>query len=195
MTDQKKKTAVKKTAKAIAKNAMAITAKQDRRAFTIETSFALGGSKPLCLVNEAGATYWLLKLNIKEILNRSYHQYKIRMSVDEKPFEQRILDTEQKIDEIGSESHLPGMGNNGEIKALQSKIKEIKASLAKLIADTEIIEFYASVTTISYKGIMTVVELQIPADNIQALNKNRFFFNQFKIELEPITENIVPDEE
>jgi len=78
------------------------------------------------------------------------------------------------------------MGNNAEIKALEERKKDIEAELEKLIKETDVIDIYATVRSIEYKGVKTSVEFEIPADTIQLLNKNRYYFGQYKIELEPI---------
>lgn len=184
--ENKKKT-VKKEAKKIAKNALEV-ASQERKPMAIETTFSLGGATPLALKVEGGGLYWILKLNIDQILSRSYYKYNLRLSINEEPFNRRINDAENKISEINTEAHLPGMENKQEIKELQDRIKTIKNELNQLIKQTDVMEFMADVLTLKYSGVATVIEFKIPADTINLLNKNRFFFSQYKIELEPIWE-------
>lgn len=174
---------VTKEAKKIAKKALEITAEESKRPYTIETTFSLGGATPLALKNDMR---WMLKLNINQILDRSFYKYNIRLNINAEPFERRIEDAQRKISEITSEAHLPGMGNNAEIKNLEQRVKDIEAELEKLIRDTDTIDLYATVVNLKYEGVKTQVEFEIPADNITLLNKNRFYFSQYKIELEPI---------
>jgi hypothetical protein len=180
----------KKEIKAKAKKALKITSEQnDKKPFLIQTTFGLGGTTPLALKMDGGGIYWDLKLNINQILDRSFYKYNIRLSINEDPFNRKIEEAERKISEIGSESHLPGMEDKGEIKSQMERIKDTKIELEQLIKSTDIIEFYATVISIKYSGVVTVVEFNIPADIIALLNKNRFFFSQYKIELEPIFGN------
>lgn len=182
-----KKESTKKMAKKIAKKALEITSlENDRRPFTIETTFGLGGTTPLALRNDANGIYWDLKLNINQILDRSFYKYNVRLSINEEPFERRITDAERKIQEIETEAHLPGMENKQEVKELRERVAAIKKELADLIRNTDVIEFFATVIALKYSGVVTVVEFNVPADTINLLNKNRFFFSQYKIELEPI---------
>lgn len=183
----KKEKEVKKEAKKIAKNALKV-AEETRKPYTIETTFGLGGATPLALKNDASGIYWDLKLNINQILDRSFYKYNVRLSINEEPFNRRIEDAERKMDEISTEAHLPNMEDKGAIKELQEKIKTIKDELAQIIKQTDVIDFFATVISIKYSGVVTVVEFNIPADTIALLNKNRFFFSQYKIELEPIWE-------
>lgn len=186
METEKKKKGIKTVAKKIAKNALKI-ASEAPKPFTIETTFNLGGSTPLALKNEPNRSMlWVLKLNINKILDRSFYKYNARLSINEEPFNRRIEEAERKMEEVRTEAHLPNMEDKGEIKRLEETIKNVKSELAQLIKNTDTIDFFATVMTIKYSGIMTVVEFNIPADTINLLNKNRFFFGQYKIELEPI---------
>ena len=173
----------KQVAKKIAKKALEITAEEAKKPYTIETTFSLGGATPLALKNDMR---WMLKLNINQILDRSFYKYNIRLNINEEPFNRRIEDARRKIGEIESESHLPNMGNDSEVRNLEKRITEIEAELEKLIRDTDTIDLYATVVNLKYEGVKTQVEFEIPADNITLLNKNRFYFSQYKISLEPI---------
>jgi len=177
-----------KEAKKIAKNALEITSEEnEKKPFTIETAFSLCGATPLALKNEAQAgLHWVLKLSINEILDRSFYKYSIKLSINEKPFEDRVEDAERKITELQTEAHLPNMEDKQGIKDLQDRIKKTKEELAQLIRSTDVIDFLTTVISIKYSGLSTVVEFDVPADTIALLNKNRFFFNQYKIELQPI---------
>ena len=186
---------VTKEAKKIAKKALEITAEESKRPYTIETTFSLGGATPLALKQEAGSMIWIFKLNVNQILDRSFYKYNIRLSINAEPFERRIEDAQRKINEIASESHLPGMGNNAEIKNLEQRIKDIEAELDKLIRETDVIDIYATVRTLEYKGVKTSVEFEIPADTIALLNKNRYYFSQYKIELQPIFDRLTQSNE
>ena len=178
---------IKKEAKAIAENAIKVQS-EIKKPFLIETTFSLAGATPLALKNDASGIYWVLKLNINQILDRSFYEYNVKLSVNEEPFNRRIDNCENKLEELRTEAHLPNMDDKSQMKELENTIKKIKQELATLIKTTDVIEFFCKVMSIKYNGVVTVVEINVPADTIQLLNKNRFSFGQYKIELEPIWE-------
>lgn len=78
------------------------------------------------------------------------------------------------------------MRNTKEVNRLNDKRKKAEQELNKMILDTDEISLTATVVNLKYSGSDTVVDFDIPADQIELLNKNRFHFAYYKMELEPI---------
>ncbi len=171
-----------------AKKALEITQEEVKRPYTIESTFYMQKPTPLALRDDSDGMRWIMKLMIGQILDRSFYRYDIRLSINEKPFEERISDINRKIDEVSSDNTLPGFKNSQEVNELNDRIDTIKNELQGLISQTDVMEFTTKVATINYKGDKTLVEFIVPSDMIQLLNKNKFFFNQYKIELQPVFE-------
>lgn len=174
---------MKKEAKKIAKNAIKKIKEEQKKPYTIETTFGLAGSKPLAMTDKMK---WNLKLEINEILNRSFYRYNIHLSINEKPFEHRLEEIDRVIREEQDSGKL--FIDRKKVTRLQAQKKEVKEELEKLLKETDEISLYAQVVNLKYNGTKTDVEFEIPADNIQLLNKNRFYFGYYQISLQPILE-------
>ena len=77
-----------------AKKILEQTEDEVRNVDTIETTFNFAGASPLILKQDL---CWQLKLNIKTILDRSYHRYYVRMFLNEDPYLDRIKDVDREI--------------------------------------------------------------------------------------------------
>ena len=174
---------MKKEAKKIAKNAIKKIKEEQKKPYTIETTFGLHGTKPLAMTSDKK---WNLELSIDEILDRSFYRYNIQLSINRKPFEYRLAEIDKAIEEERTSGKIPGMEDKKKISKLQNQKKEVNDELEKLLKDTDEISLYSQVVNIKYNGTKTDVKFEIPADNIQLLNKNRFYFGYYQISLQPI---------
>lgn len=176
-----------------AKEALEILEQEVSKPYTIESRFYMQKPTPIALRDDSDGMRWIMKLMIGVILDRSFYRYDIKLSINEKPFEDRINDLETKKFQLNIETTLPGMSNKAEEKALQDKIDAVRTEMENLIRQTDTIKFITKVASINYKGDKTLVEFIIPSDVIELLNKNRFYFNQYKISLEPMFEQAEKD--
>jgi hypothetical protein len=163
-----------------------------KKPYTIETTFSLGGSTPLALKNDL---CWQLRLNIKTILDRSFHRYNMKMILNQEPYEERIADIERDIRALDDEDTIPNMKDTEQLNSLNRRKEKVQGELKKMVEDTDEINLTATVITLKYSGNATVVDFDIPADQIDLLNKNRFAFSYYKLELEPLIDRVLKTNE
>jgi hypothetical protein len=130
---------------------------------------------------------WKIKMKVSKILPKSYHDYTIKMTLDEEIYKIRIASYEQEQKELGRGQImlLPEMieARKGE---LHDKIVDERKALEEMRGKCKKIEFVAEVRELKYKDGDTIINLRIPDDIVQPLNEQKFLFAHYKIELIPI---------
>lgn len=123
---------------------------------------------------------WTAKLKLRTTLPRSYHNYKIFLDLDEKPYLDRISDLEKSLDE----SLFKELKTSR--RAVGKQIGDIRNELETMRKDCPHIEFMATVDQLVYKDGDTIMTCRIPDDIIEPLNKQKYRLEAYKIALDPI---------
>ena len=122
---------------------------------------------------------WRATLKIGTILPRSYHQYDIKLDLDEEPYEKRIEEIRKTLENgLFSGERVSRKQANESIKAIEDEMRQMRR-------DCERIDFRAVVETIAYKDSETVVVCRVPDDVIEPINRQKFRFEAYKIALIP----------
>ncbi len=123
---------------------------------------------------------WEARLIIGEILPRSFYKYSVVLTLDEKPYHERIEAIEKDLN-----SSLFAEEKISKKKALET-INGIRKELESMRKQCEEIKFAAVVKEIKYKDGETVVICRIPDDVIEPLNRQKFKMEAYHILLTPI---------
>ncbi len=123
---------------------------------------------------------WEAKLIVNTILPRSYHRYTIELSLDEKPYLERIEAIEKDL-----RSSLFAEEKVSKKKSIET-INGIQKELDSMRKQCEEIKFGAVVQEIKYKDGETVVICRIPDDVIEPLNRQKYKMDAYRILLTPI---------
>jgi hypothetical protein len=123
---------------------------------------------------------WTGTITVKTTLPKSYHRYKIHLSLDEHPYLQRIDDLNKDLDAslFGKERVMR--------KSTDEKIKEIQNNLAQLRRECEVIEFSATVDALKYSNGMTTLTMRLPDDIVEPFNRQKSRLDLYKVALIPI---------
>lgn len=123
---------------------------------------------------------WKAHLKIGTILPRSFHRYNIKLDLDEKPYTDRIEELERDLNS--------GLFKDEKIsrKSVHEKISGIRKELEAMAKECEHIEFSAVVEEIKYRDGDTLLAARIPDDVIEALNRQKYRMEAYKIALVPI---------
>ena len=122
---------------------------------------------------------WSVKLGIRSILPRSYHQYKITLQLNEKPWLDRIDDFEAELNGSLFKNEKTSK------KDVAKKVAEQRKDLDETRKVCEKIEFSGIVESLKYKNNETSLEMRIPDDVIQAINQQKVRLPIYKISLVP----------
>lgn len=129
---------------------------------------------------------WQAKMSVTKILPKSYHDYKIRMILDESPYLKSIADYELEQKQLGhgQQTLLPEMMEARKTE-LHDIIVEERQRLEEMRGKCKKIEFIGEVKELKYKDGDTVFTLRLPDNIIEELNQAKFLFQYYKIELTP----------
>jgi len=123
---------------------------------------------------------WSARFLIGAILPKSYHRYKITLTLNEDPYLERIEELEKGLDESLFREE------QGSIKDVNKRIGQIRAELERMQKDCPEIEFNATVEEIKYKDAETRLTCRIPDDIIEPINKQKYRLEAYKIVLIPL---------
>lgn len=126
---------------------------------------------------------WYLKLTLKIVLPQSFREYKVKMSVNEKPYESRIADLEREIAKIEEESTLFPDGKPKQVANIKKQIKSVQEELKDMQETCPEFEFAGIIEALQYKIGDTQIILRIPADVVNDINAHRLLLDNYKIEL------------
>lgn len=132
---------------------------------------------------------WRLKLVLKTRLNHTFREYKVKLSVNERPFEMRIEDLEKKKRQIQDDAQLaiddgmPSSARNKHLKNIDNEIDEVRAELAQMLRDLPELEFEGVIEELKYKHGDTVISMFFPSAVLADLNQQRYLLKHYKIEL------------
>lgn len=122
---------------------------------------------------------WYMKMWVDKILDKTYYRYKMEMVFNKTPYEDRIHDLEQDLNDglFGQEPK--------ERARLGKDIGKIRDEMAKMEKECRTISFSASVEELKNKDRGTMLLLRIPDDIITALNEQKSRFSYYEIKIEP----------
>jgi len=123
---------------------------------------------------------WFIKLNVKDILPRAYHRYKMRFELDTAPYIERIEEVENQLNDSLFAS------DPGQVRETNKKVAEMRAQLDELQKECETIEFTARVEEIKYKDGGTLLLIIAPDDVIEAFNRQKMRFDKYLLVLNPV---------
>lgn len=132
---------------------------------------------------------WRIKLVLKTRLNHTYREYKVKLSVNERPFEMRIEDLEKKKRQVEDDAQLamddgmPSSARKTHLKNIDKEIVEVKAELEQMLRDLPELEFEGVIEELKYKNGDTVISMFFPSAVLADLNQQRFLLKHYKIEL------------
>lgn len=126
---------------------------------------------------------WTLKLSLKTSLPETLREYKLRLSLNELPFEKEIESLKQRQISIQNEPQLFEGNQKQAIRDINDQIRTVENDIKNAREIYEEIEFHSIINSVTYKDRDTVVVLSIPADTVEALNKHRNDFVNYKVEL------------
>lgn len=126
---------------------------------------------------------WRMKLLLKTSLPQSFREYKVKLSLNEQPFNVRIADLERKRSEVETEETLFPDQRKKQCQNIDLEIKEVEKELADTKANAPEIEFQGTIEELKYKEGDTLVMLQFPSVSLKELNDNRMTLKHYKIEL------------
>ena len=151
---------------------------------TIEARFLLDDLRMLKL-------RWQAKMVVQKILNQTYHDYKIKMSLDESPYLKTIDDLEAERKQIGrgQQTLLPEMMEARKTD-LHDKIVDERQRLQEMQDKCKKIEFIGVVKELKYNGGDSAFILSLPDNVIEEINQMKYLLNYYKIELTPVVESV-----
>lgn len=163
---------MKKTPKKIIK-------KEEKSPEVIEARFQLNELRMINL-------QWQAKMSVTKILPKSYHDYKIKMILDESPYLKSIEDYELERKQIGhgQQTLIPEM-MEARKNELHDLIVEERQRLEKKREECKKIEFIGEVKELKYKDGDTIILMRLPDNVIEEINQMKFLFAGYKIELTP----------
>lgn len=122
---------------------------------------------------------WSAKMLIGVTLPKSHHRYNVKMELDTAPYEDRITELEQGLDESLFREE------KSSVRDTNKRIKEIRQELERMQNDCYPIEFSCVVEEVKWKDRDTLLTARIPDDIIEDLNKQKFRLEAYKIILFP----------
>lgn len=126
---------------------------------------------------------WTLKITLKTQLPQSFRDYKVKLSLNEEPYEMKIQDLENRLAGIESENQLFEGNKKDQIKNIREEIKEIEQNLKDDLEHTPVIEFDGIIQKLEYKNGDTIITLWIPADVSSKINEVRSILKTYKVDL------------
>lgn len=123
---------------------------------------------------------WSAKLVVRTLLPRSYHRYKVILQLDEQPWLDRIADYEKELDDSLFKNEKTSK------KELSRRVADQRKDLEETRQQCEKIEFSAIVDALRYKDNDTAIELRVPDDVIEPLNRQKVRMPLYKIALIPL---------
>lgn len=128
-------------------------------------------------------SHWTLKLALKTQLPEAYREYKLRFSLNEKPYEAELEQLEKRKYEIETEPQLFEGNKKQAVRDVEGQMKDVEKDLENAREVYEDIECHCAIEQLAYKDSDTVVVFVIPAETVDALNKHRNDFVNYKVEL------------
>ena len=123
---------------------------------------------------------WTIKMWVDHALKRSFHTYKILLTLNEEPYEQRIEDLEQQLnDSLFAEETTTKASVTKNIKKVRQELKERKKECFD-------IKFVITLEELKYKDQGTSILARIPDDVIEELNHQKSRYSYYKVILEPV---------
>jgi hypothetical protein len=127
---------------------------------------------------------WSMKLKIKKILPKSYHDFMVRFIFNEEPYETRIKQIEERM-ENNKQPRLLKQIDREEMDDLKREIHDVERERAENKRQCITIEFLAQVEQLKYDGADTILSVRIPDNIIEPVNKVKMLFGFYKVELTP----------
>lgn len=130
---------------------------------------------------------WKTKMKVTKILPKSYHDYTIKMTLDETPYDKRIATLELELKELGrgQQQLLKEMAEERKGQ-LNDEIVLEKQRLEDMRDKCKAIEFLGEVKELKYKDGDTIILIRLADEVIEQLNKAKYLFSNYKISLIPI---------
>lgn len=123
---------------------------------------------------------WTIQMKIETVLPESYRRYHVLLELDERNFDKRIKELEKELDDsLFREERRSRAGAN-------KAIAQINNERLLLKRDCKPIEFNCVVEQVKYVINGTVLTANIPDDVIDALNKQKYRMEAYKITLEMV---------
>lgn len=122
---------------------------------------------------------WQIKIQVGATLPRTYHRYKIVLTLDEEPYLDRIAEVQTDLDNSLFKN------DKAQIKDADKRIAQLQKSLDSLRGDCEVIEFSAVVESLKYRDAGTLIELRIPDDVVEPFNRQKMRMDVYSLELIP----------
>lgn len=124
--------------------------------------------------------HWFLKVWTDQILDKSYHKYKMLMQLNEQPYEDEIFDMEEELrGSLFGQERRSRAQLNKMIREKRNKINELKKECYN-------IDFIAEVEELKYKDRGTMILCRIPDEIIAKLNDQKSRFSYYELKLDPI---------
>lgn len=129
---------------------------------------------------------WQAKMSVTKILPKSYYDYKVKMILDESPYQKTIADLELERKQLGhgQQTLLPDMMEARKTE-LHDLIVEERQRLEEMRDKCKKIEYMGEVKELKYKDGDTILLMRLPDNVIEELNQAKMLFNFYKIELTP----------
>jgi hypothetical protein len=130
---------------------------------------------------------WKAKMRVTKILPKSYHDYTIKMTLDEAPYDKRVATLELELKELGrGQQQLLKEMAEARKGQLNDDILEEKSRLEEMRDKCKAIEFLGEVKELKYKDGDTVILIRLADEVIEQLNKAKYLFSNYKISLIPV---------
>lgn len=139
----------------------------------IESGVMLGGIS-------LNGQIWKGSLTIKTTLPKAYHQYKMRIELDERPHLRRIDDLNRDF------SNSLFRTDKATRKQNDQNIGEIRKKLETLRKECEVIEFSVTLEGVKWPNGMTTINVRLPDDVIEPFNRQKSRMDLYKVTLFPI---------
>lgn len=127
---------------------------------------------------------WSMKLKIKQIMPKSFHDFAVKFVFDERPGEARIKQLEERM-ENNKQPRLLKSIDKAEMDDLKDEINDVRREMAENKRQCITIEFLAQVEQLKYSGADTILSVRIPDNIIEPVNKVKMLFGFYKVELMP----------
>jgi hypothetical protein len=125
-------------------------------------------------------TSWIAKLMVGKELPKSFHHYKMELSLDEHPYDERIKDIEDEL-----EKSLFGQDIK-EKNRMKKEVEEVNKERDEMKAKCETIEFSGMVTQIAWRAGETAITVYVPDTVIDPINRMKYMLEHYKITLNPV---------
>jgi uncharacterized protein (UPF0335 family) len=131
---------------------------------------------------------WYLSLVFRANLPQSFREYKLKFSLNDKPFLTRIEDLNRKKDDVKNDVQQDLFPSEGakktQLKNIDKEIEDVEAELKEMRDETPEFEFDATVEKLEYKDGDTIVNFIIDSGMVSQINDVKFLLDRhYKVDL------------